>query len=265
MTSDYFKDYTGNPDHGKTPDVFDPVHNTRIRINYTYYNSPEVFQEIIDWYNEADPYHSFDYTVIDDGSQSKPITDMNVPSRWRILRIEDDLGWNNEGARNCLMRDTSNQWNLLLDSDWIITSQCLNAIRFQIARGLNHRVVYLPGNFGSNTIRNSFLVTKDTFWNIGGYDQAFIGYHGVDYSFLRLKNTYDRSDFFRFERIVDDVVSPEDKNRFEQVKRFHARMIELEEQGFGKRNPEDKQDFIWNSKEDQMKFWQDIEFKVIND
>ena len=120
-------------------------------------------------------------------------------------------------------------------------------------------------NFGSNTIRNSFLVTKDTFWNIGGYDQAFIGYHGVDYSFLRLKNTYDRSDIFRFERIEDDVVSPDDKNRFEQVKRFHARMIELEEQGFGKRNPEDKQDFIWNSKEDQMKFWQDIEFKVIND
>lgn len=265
MSSDYFKEYTGNVNHGKGADRFDPIHNTRIRINYTYYNSPEVFQEIVDWYNYADPFGSFDYTVIDDGSQKQPITDfIDIPARWRVLRIEDDLGWNNEGARNCLMRDTQNQWNLVLDSDWVITAHNLNAIRFQVARGLKPKAIYLPGNFGANSIRNSYLTTKDYFWEVGGYDQAFIGYHGVDYSFLRIGNTYDRSDFFRFERIVDDVVSPQDKNRFEQVKRFHKRMIELEEQGYGKRNPEDKQDFVWNSKDEQMKFWQEIEYKVIS-
>ena len=263
MTDDYFKHYTGNKDHGNKSDSFDPIHNTRIRINYTYYNSPDIFQTIIDWYNSADPFHSFDYTVIDDGSQDKPITDMDVPEHWRVLRIDEDLGWNNEGARNCLMKETSNNWNLLLDSDWVINASNLNAIRYQIARGLHSSAVYLPGNFGNNSMRNSFLVTRDTFWEIGGYDQAFIGYHGVDYSFLRFENIYDRSDFFRFERIVDDVVDPEDKNRFKEVKRFHSRMIELEEQGYGKRDPNDKQDFKWNTKEDQMKFWQEINYRKV--
>ena len=262
-TSKYFEQYTGNKDHSKSHDSFDPVHNTRVRINYTYYNSPEVFKSIIDWYEKCDPYNSFDYTVIDDGSQIHPITEIEVPPRWRILRIDEDLGWNNEGARNCLMRDTSNEWNLVLDSDWVIDAKNLNGIRYQIARDLRKEPVYLPGNFGARTIRNSYLITKDTFWKIGGYDQAFIGYHGVDYSFLRFENLYDRSDFFRFERIVDDVVDPKDKNRFEQVKRFHKRMEELEELGVGRRNPEDKQDFVWRSKEDQMKYWQEIEYKVV--
>jgi hypothetical protein len=261
--NNYFEEYTGNKDHGKGSDTFDPIHNTRVRVNYTYYNSPDVFQKIIDWYERCDPYSSFDYTVIDDGSQDSPITNMTIPNRWRVLRIDKDYGWNNEGARNCLMKDSSNEWNLILDSDWVIDALNLNRIRFQIARGLKPQAIYLPGNFGYRTIRNSFLVNKDTYWKIGGYDQAFVGYHGVDYSFLRLSNLYDRSDFFRFERIVDDVVDPKDKNRFEEVKRFHKRMEELELLGLGKRNPEDKQDFVWRSKEDQMKYWTALEYEVI--
>ena len=118
----YFDNYTGIKNHGKTlSGWFSNVHETRIRLNYTYYNSPDIMGRIFDWYNKIDPDgRLWDYTVIDDGSQTIPITEINVPKHWTVLRIEKDHGWNNEGAKNCLMRDTTNNWNFLLDSDWVI-------------------------------------------------------------------------------------------------------------------------------------------------
>ena len=151
---------------------------------------------------------------------------------------------NNEGARNCLMRDTQNEWNLMMDSDWVITKRCLHRITRELVF-LAKDTVYFPGNFGPKVGRNSYLCTKTEFWDRGGYDQCFIGYHGVDYSFLRFNLRYDYSELFWFVRLVEDVVDPDDKNRMEQVKRFHRRMIELEEQGYGHRDKHDKQDFIW--------------------
>lgn len=171
-------------------DEYSPVHETRIRINYTYYNSPDIFFQICDWYQSSNLDDCFDFTVIDDGSQIHPITDLDVPDFWTVLRIDEDLGWNNEGARNCLMRHTTNRWNLVMDSDWVITKQNLFKIRRHID-DMPRDQVYLPSNFGANTIRNSYLVTREEFWRRGGYDQAFIGYHGNDYSFLRL-NESDR-------------------------------------------------------------------------
>ena len=261
---DYFDSYTGIKNHSQSLSGWYPaVHETRLRLNYTYYNSKEIMERIFNWYAKIDPDgRLFDYTVIDDGSQDIPITECDIPDWWTVLRIDEDLGWNNEGARNCLMRDTQNEWNLMMDSDWVITKRCLHRITRELVF-LAKDTVYFPGNFGPKVGRNSYLCTKTEFWNRGGYDQCFIGYHGVDYSFLRFNLGYDYSELFWFVRLVEDVVDPNDKNRMEQVKRFHRRMIELEEQGYGHRDKHDKQDFIWTDLDMKEKLWKNIEYKQL--
>ena len=257
----YFDNYTGIKNHGKTlSGWFSNVHETRIRLNYTYYNSPDIMGRIFDWYNKIDPDgRLWDYTVIDDGSQTIPITEINVPKHWTVLRIEKDHGWNNEGAKNCLMRDTTNKWNFLLDSDWVISARCLHRVHRNVVF-LDNEFVYFPGNFGPKVGRNSYLVSKPEFWSRGGYDQAFVGYHGVDYSFLRFNMKYDYSEMFWFIRTCDDVVDPNEKNRMEEVKRFHNLMVELEEKGYGYRCPHDKQDFIWTDLDKKQEMWTHLEY-----
>ena len=62
----------------------------RIRINYTYYNNPDLLQKVIEYY---EPYaDEFDFTVIDDGSQVHPLTRDMLPNHWIGYRIEEDLG-----------------------------------------------------------------------------------------------------------------------------------------------------------------------------
>lgn len=263
----YFAEYTGIEQWGRAlRPHFSGVHETRVRINYTYYNSPSLMKRIFDWYDAIDPDGThFDYSVIDDGSQITPITELDYPKYWSVLRIEEDHGWNNEGARNCLMRYTSNNWNLLMDSDWVITLKNLKRIKRAVnTRWLDRDIAYMPGNYGPACMRNSFMITKKEYWRRGGYDQAFIGYHGNDYSFLKMTHEYDFSDFFRFARICFDVVDPKEKQRTERVKEYHQLLIDLEEKGFGYRDKTDKQDFTWTNQEEHKKMWKHLEFIVIN-
>lgn len=253
----YWQEWTGNKGHGQNDSTFINLHQSRVRINYTYYNSKELMLRIVNWYDKIDPdgVH-FDYSIMDDGSQVIPITDFldKIPDHWDVYRIEKDHGWNNEGARNMLMQATTNTWNLMLDSDWVVTRRNLVRIKEAVnSDWLRKDICYMPGSYGWKTLRNSYLVTWNEFWNRGGYDQSFVGYQGNDYSFLKYDAKYDWSDWFRFSKIVNDVVDPEDKNRLEAVKQFHLHMLELEEQGFGYRNKEDKQDFIWTNEEERLK------------
>tara|TARA_R110000772_G_scaffold145543_1_gene255579 strand:- start:8821 stop:9546 length:726 start_codon:yes stop_codon:yes gene_type:complete len=239
--------------------------SSKLRLNYTYYNCPDIFQQIVEWYLGFDPNGDlFDYTVIDDGSHSRPLKAHHVPEHWNILRINIDYGWNNEGARNCLMKFTDNDWNLLLDCDWVVDEKNLKKLAHAAdVEMLDEGVVYMPANYGPKTMRNSFLVHKDEFKKRGGYDQNFIGYHGVDYSFLRFGLVYDHTGWFEFNRIVDDVVPPAEKERAEEIERFHKHMDNLARLGLGHRNKEDKQDFVWKDEETKMELWQDIEYEII--
>ena len=262
--TEYFDQFTGIKNHSLSLNGWYPtIHSTRLRLNYTYYNNQPVMQRIFAWYDAIDPEGMFfDYTIIDDGSQDYPLMDYYVPDHWSVIHIPKDMGWNNEGARNCLMRETQSKWNLMLDSDWVVTLNNLMTISRALPV-LDEAYVYMPGNYGPSVGRNSYLVTKDEFTARGGYDQAFIGYHGNDYSFLRFGLKYDYSEFFWFSRLVKDVINPQDKNRLEEVKKFHKQMLDLEAQGLGKTCDHDHQDFEWKDEESHLTHWKSIDYIVI--
>jgi hypothetical protein len=180
--------------------------NEKIRINYTYYNNPELLQEVIQYY---EPYsNEFDFSVIDDGSQIHPLTKDMLPDNWIGYRIEEDLGWGNEVARNILMRRTSNTWNALLDLDIVIDLSEPGSLHFFGAsttsisgfvkyfhnyRGckLVHQFPYgartdyfdftkeITGNAGNFAI-NSFIVSRESWQETYGYDMVFAYTYGMD-------------------------------------------------------------------------------------
>lgn len=177
-----------------------------IRINYTYYNNPELLEQIIKYY---EPYkNEFCFSIIDDGSQVHPLTKDMLPDYWTGYRIEQDLGWGNEVARNILMRRTSNIWNALLDLDIVIdlsdpssleffgasTTNTLGFVRWfhnQRDARLIHQFPYgartdyydytkeLKGYDAMFAI-NSFIVSADHWRKTYGYDMCFAYTYGMD-------------------------------------------------------------------------------------
>ena len=178
----------------------------KIRINYTYYNNPELLQEVIEFY---EPYKdSFNFSIIDDGSQEHPLTKQMLPDYWAGYRIEEDLGWGNEVARNILMRHTPNVWNALLDLDIVIDLTDPRSLQFFAAPDthipefveyfnnlrdakltyqfpVGGRTDYhdytkeITGNAGNFAI-NSFIVSHHSWNKSYGYDMAFAYTYGMD-------------------------------------------------------------------------------------
>ena len=65
------------------------------------------------------------------------------------------------------------------------------------------------------------------------------------------------------ESVVVDVVSPEEKDRMNEVMKFHNHMKDLESKGYGYRNPQDKQDFNWTDMKARKTHWKSIDYKRI--
>lgn len=190
----------------KTVNDFGIGMSEKIRINYTYYNNSELLQKVIEHY---EPYaDQFDFSVIDDGSLIDPLTKDMLPDYWTGYRIEEDLGWGNEVARNILMRKTSNVWNALLDLDIVIDLSELGSLHFFGAsttsvsgfvkyfhnyRGckLIHQFPFgartdyfdftkeITGN-DANFAINSFIVSSESWCETYGYDMAFAYTYGMD-------------------------------------------------------------------------------------
>lgn len=164
-----------------------------ITINYTYYNNKKYFEDLVYYYYPFK--ESYNFTVIDDGSQDFPISREWVPEWWRILRIPEDYGWGNEVARNILMKETKTDWNVLIDVDYRLTYSTLDYLNYmmdeydpnviqeyQFEKG---RKNWSHPEDGDNHLLNQFIMSKQTFDKSYGYDMAFAWVWGNDISLFR--------------------------------------------------------------------------------
>lgn len=164
-----------------------------LTINYTYYN-PKVFlnlsntnrllRKIVHEYRNT---HDCYFQIIDDGSPV-PINLKKIPSHWSVYRVNEDIGWNNEGARNVLMETSMTEWNFLIDMDYMLLNSDLKKL-IDIIPYLNKNKAYRISAAPHKQSINNILITKKVFNNIGGYDKAFLGMYGNDVTVLaKLKN-----------------------------------------------------------------------------
>jgi len=166
----------------------------RFTVGYTYYNEPELLKKQLElWKNYP---HQIEIILIDDGSQEYPaydiVKDFERPD-FQLWQVDEDLGFNSHGCRNLIAQLAGCDTILFSDIDCHFSPETmafLKTVDFSKER------LYKFSMYSSKTFvysawpghPNVFAVNREIFWQAGGYDESFTGWHTGDREFLlRLK------------------------------------------------------------------------------
>ncbi len=152
-----------------------------------YYRAPLMLERHFEEWEQYSPGTKAKLRIIlvDDGSP-EPMKVRDVKGlEIRAYRVLKDIPWNKDGARNLAMMESPDEWALMTDMDHLLTAK--NAKKM-----VNHK--WEPGAFymplrvwpGGKKYRrhpNSFVLRREDFWKIGGYDEDWTGWYGSDKTF----------------------------------------------------------------------------------
>lgn len=132
--------------------------------------------------------------VIDDGSPAAPALDVRTetpPGHWlasfQLWRMCVDVRWNQDACRNVGVREAPTQWVLLTDMDHVadqLVWRRLMTEKLKKSRVYRFGRVTAPAMAPYKPHPNSWALTKNLYWDIGGYDEALAGNYGTDGDFL---------------------------------------------------------------------------------
>jgi glycosyltransferase involved in cell wall biosynthesis len=164
-----------------------------ITLVYAYYENPSMLRfQLENWGS----YYSrgFQIIIVDDGSPNTPAAPIlrayPIAIPVRCYRIEQNIPWNQDGARNLGMMQCETEWAHLLDMDLVLTPiEAAKALHFQ-QNEAKPREYYMPArvNAAGQAIPphpNSYLFRRADFWHMGGYDEDFAGCYGSDGNFRK--------------------------------------------------------------------------------
>lgn len=173
---------------GSSPSAAPP---TSVSLVFAYYENPDMlelqWQEIARYPSTIKD--SLEVIVIDDGSPTFPAGEVRRPPglpRHVIFRLDRDVRWNQDAARNVGAHEAQSPWLLLTDIDHVVPAATLAEV---LSREKDPNLVYsFPRvKFESGEERephpNSYLMTKDLYWTIGGHDEDYKGIYGKDFLF----------------------------------------------------------------------------------
>ena len=153
-----------------------------------YYENPAFLAEQIrKWHSWDEDIQSWVKAIIvDDGSPNFAAASVvksfnGLPFPIDVYRLEVDVRWNWIAARNIGMHHATG-WCVLTDMDHVIpetTMDCL--IRGHHESNTIYRFSRTErGDKAIHPHPNSWFMTKEMFWEIGGYDEALSGFYGTD-------------------------------------------------------------------------------------
>lgn len=149
----------------------------KLTLGTTYYNSPDLLIDFIDYHKQ----YFDEIIIVDDGSDLPAEDYIKDRDKIKLYRVPVDYGFNSHGCRNLIMKETSNDWNVLFDVDraFIDPKTAIQTIK---NRKLKEQTIYLFEMFSNynfpKTIHpsvNDFLIHRNHFWSAGGYDEELIG------------------------------------------------------------------------------------------
>jgi glycosyltransferase involved in cell wall biosynthesis len=162
-----------------------------VTVVVPYYENPQFFKtQLTHWSLLADDLLAHvRFIVVDDGSPDQPLTvgDGVQGVKLRVFRILVDVRWNWLAARNIGMHHAEDGWCLLTDIDHIIPETTFRRVVY----GQHEPDVIYAFSRAEHTGEPinphsaSFLMTRKTFWKVGGYDEALSGHYGTDGDFRR--------------------------------------------------------------------------------
>lgn len=183
----------------------------RVTLVLPFYENHAFFQTQLRTWAEypADLREHLSVIVVDDGSPKHlelPTSNVEL----RVFRIEQDVRWNWLAARNIGAYHAEGGWLLLTDMDHVMPEETLRDVVF----GEHDPAVIYAFSRREHTGEPayphsaSFLMTKRTFWRVGGYDEALSGCYGTDGDWRRrcaaaARMHVLRGELVRHERIGD--------------------------------------------------------------
>jgi hypothetical protein len=129
--------------------------------------------------------------IVDDGSPVNPaesvLKTVDCPIPVRLFRIDVDVRWNWLAARNLAFHLADDAWNVVTDIDHIIPPETAEAL---IWGDHNPRAIYRfsrQEHTGEDIAPhpNSWFLTREMYWRIGGHDEALSGHYGTDGEYRR--------------------------------------------------------------------------------
>lgn len=128
--------------------------------------------------------------VVDDGSWVKLADNIKPHPKLRLFRVIKDYGFNSHGCRNLIMKQSSNNWNILMDVDRKFDNPTVafNIIKTSKLYQTNlYRFVAHSDVVGQGTHEsvNDFLIHKEHFFSAGGYDEEIMGVRTGDREYFQ--------------------------------------------------------------------------------
>lgn len=165
----------------------------KLVVALTYYNCPLMLQEQMKyWQGYPDELtQHVKVILIDDGSVVHPAEKEIKKALSRIpvelYRIKQDICQNTFGARNLALHIAKNEsakWVLCLDIDHVLPQRGLEGY-MELKPGLHPSFYYYPlryrkqqqGIIALSRHIDTYLLTPDLFWEVGGYDEDLTGYY----------------------------------------------------------------------------------------
>lgn len=130
--------------------------------------------------------------LVDDGSPRNPALPVIQANpcalKIALFRIAENIPWNQHGARNLAAKAASKGWLLMTDIDHLLEpAEARKLVDANLHPGVHYVFdrVSLPDRAPYKRHCNTFLLTRDAYWQTGGYDEDYSGTYGGDGPFLR--------------------------------------------------------------------------------
>lgn len=166
---------------------------TPMTVIVPYYENPQFLQRQLQhwatWAAAPDLGPHVTVIVVDDGSPSTPARHVAepLPAFLRLFEIQEDRPWNWLAARNIGFAQAADGWCLVTDMDHVVPEATLRAVLYgrhdpSVIYGFSRMDIRVDEGSAQPVAPhpNSWLLTREMFWRVGGYDETLSGHYGTD-------------------------------------------------------------------------------------
>ncbi|HMF59116.1 MAG TPA: glycosyltransferase [Vicinamibacterales bacterium] len=169
-----------------------------ITLVYAFYdNKNMLLRHLREWLSYApEAKVAIKIIVVDDASPSCNAADIVREFGYtgmdiQVYRVKKDTPWNQDGARNLAMTQCATEWAFMTDMDHLLPRSQAKLILEFVEDSAEAGWYYMPNQYlvhGGSLNRphpNTYLMRRDDFWRMGGYDEDFAGWYGSDGNFRK--------------------------------------------------------------------------------